>query len=323
MHKAEHTRLFSLRHRRAIILSLLVAATLYLSAILLSGTGFHLFGQIGWKTWLLLPVCAFCSYLLRFARWQYFLARAGWRLPPVLHLAYYLAGFALTTTPGKAGETVRSVLLRPHGVPYPTSLACFFSERLLDVIVVAMLAILCAYSLAQLPGFIVVVCAITLGIIPLLHSPILLGSLTALEKRTRGLRLRRFLSHLQHSLHDARDFLAWKPLVLGFILGVLAWTLQGLAFYYLLQSLDFDASLLLALGVYAISLLAGALSMIPGGIGATEASMALLLSAAGAPGQIALVAPIVIRLSTLWFAVGLGIAANAWLATQQQVPVRD
>jgi len=318
MDNTPQQHLFSIRHRRAIILSLGIAATGYLLALSLSGAGFEIFARIGWLAWLLLPLSAFSSYVLRFIRWQYFLALAGWRLPTLVHFAYYLAGFALTTTPGKAGETIRSVLLRPHGIPYPTTLACFFSERLLDVITVALIAVLSTTALTQLPAMILVLCIVTVAVIPVLHSTLLARGLGLAVDRVRGPRLKSFLGHLQTSLHNARRFLAWKPLSLGFLIGAIAWCLQGLAFWYLLHDLGFDIPILLALGVYAVSLLAGALSMIPGGIGATEASMALLLGSAGAPNQIAIVAPIIARLGTLWFAVGLGILSSAWLAGRKQ-----
>jgi len=313
--------LFSNRHRRAIILSLCVAALIYLVVVLATGTDktWDAFSRLGLSGWLLLLFCSLVSYLLRFTRWQYYLRRAGWRLPMATHLAYYLAGFALTTSPGKAGETVRSVLLRPHGVPYPTSLACFFSERLLDVVVVALLATLAAFAFTDQHAFIISVFIVTIAAIPFVHSPLLLRLLHALQTRLQNARIKNFLEHAIHLLHDARNFLAWRPLYLGLMLGMAAWCVQGLAFYYLLQILDFNISLPLAIGIYAISLLAGALSMIPGGIGATEAVMALLLAAAGASTQLAVIIPLISRLSTLWFAVGLGLLASLWLARRQAV----
>lgn len=314
--------LFSYRHRRAIILSLFCAALLYLIGVLVVGTAaaWQAFTRLGPGGWFLLLASSFCSYLLRFARWQYYLRLAGWRLPPGLHLAYYLSGFALTTTPGKAGETVRSVLLRPHGIPYPTSLACFFSERLLDVVIVALLASFAMAASTEQHGFIIVVFAITLAVIPFVHSPILLKLLQAIYARFESERIKNLLDHLIRLLQDARVFLALRPLYIGLVLGLAAWSLQGVAFYYLIQVIGFDASLPLAMGVYAISLLAGALSMIPGGIGATEAAMALLLAAAGAGPQIAVVIPLISRLSTLWFAVGLGLMASLWLGSHQRPP---
>lgn len=322
MHNTTRPAGFSLRHRRAIILSLAITALIYLIAVIATGAGeaARAFSRLGITGGLLLLACSFSSYLLRFVRWQYYLRRAGWRLPWHLHLAYYLAGFALTTSPGKAGETIRSVLLRPHGIPYPTSLACFFSERLLDVIVVALLATLSTFAITRQHSLILIVFVVTLAVIPFIHSPLLLKLLQALQQRLHFPRIRQLLAHLQQLLQDARIFLAWRPLYLGVLLGGLAWSLQGFAFYYLMHTQGFDLSLPLAMGIYAIGLLAGALSMIPGGIGATEAAMALLLAAAGAPTQIAIIVPLINRLTTLWFAVGLGLLASAWLGSRRRDP---
>lgn len=318
---SKHT-LFSFRHRRAIILSLSFSALLYLIAVIVTGphAAAQAFTRLGISGGLLLLGLSFSSYLLRFTRWQYYLRRAGWRLPLRLHLAYYLAGFALTTSPAKAGETIRSVLLRPHGIPYPTTLACFFSERLLDVVVVALLAILSTFTITRQHSLILGVFVVTLAVIPFIHSPVLLRLLQALQQRLRSPRFKQTLGHLQQLLHDARNFLAWRPLYLGLLLGGVAWSLQGFAFYYLMHSLGFDLGLTLAMGIYAVGLLAGALSMIPGGIGATEAVMALLLASAGASAQIAIIVPLINRLTTLWFAVGLGLVATAWLGSRQHLP---
>lgn len=318
MQQTHKQPLFSLRHRRAIILSLTLTALLYLIVVMLTGRdeAAQAFSRLGISGALVLLGCSFVSYLLRFTRWQYYLRRVGWRLPLHLHLAYYLAGFALTTSPGKAGETIRSVLLRPHGVPYPTSLACFFSERLLDVIVVSLLATLSTFAIIRQHSLLLIVFGVTLSVIPFVHSPQLLRLLQWLQHVCRPGRLQQFLSHLQSLLHDARNFLAWRPLYLGLVLGIAAWALQGLAFYYLMHTLGIELSLPLAMGIYAVGLLAGALSMIPGGIGATEAAMALLLAAAGVSTEIAVIVPLINRLTTLWFAVALGLLASAWLGSR-------
>jgi len=89
--------------------------------------------------WLLL--LSVVSYLLRFSRWYYFLHPIDRSIPVSKHLLIYVSGFALTTTPGKAGETIRSLFLSPLGIKYHQSLAAFFSERLLDVVAVLILSI--------------------------------------------------------------------------------------------------------------------------------------------------------------------------------------
>jgi uncharacterized protein (TIRG00374 family) len=54
----------------------------------------------------------------------------------------------------------------------------------------------------------------------------------------------------------------------------------------------------------------GAVSALPGGIGAAEASIAgMLVLVAGLTGAQAAAATLLIRLATLWFGVALGLAA--------------
>ena len=60
-------------------------------------------------------------------------------------------------------------------------------------------------------------------------------------------------------------------------------------------------------------LLAGALSFIPGGIGATEAVMYLLLTQTGVDSATALIIPLINRISTLWYAVLLGLLSSLYL----------
>jgi len=90
--------------------------------------------------WVQVVVLSLLSYFLRFARWHHFIGALGHRVPIFRNLEIYLAAFALTLTPGKAGETIRSVYLYPYGVSYPHSIGAFVSEQLLDLVAVGALA---------------------------------------------------------------------------------------------------------------------------------------------------------------------------------------
>jgi uncharacterized protein (TIRG00374 family) len=90
---------------------------------------------------------------------------------------------------------------------------------------------------------------------------------------------------------------------------VLAWGAEGMALYWMLGWLGIPLDLVAALFVYAISMIAGALSFLPGGLGGAEGTMIGLLLASGAPQGQAVAATVLIRLTTLWFAVGLGLVA--------------
>jgi uncharacterized protein (TIRG00374 family) len=92
-----------------------------------------------------------------------------------------------------------------------------------------------------------------------------------------------------------------------------AWFAECLAFFIVILGLGIPASgplLLQATFIYAIASLLGAISFLPGGLGATEGTMAILLTElSGLEKDPAIAATLLARFATLWFAVLLGIVA--------------
>lgn len=246
------------------------------------------------------------NYALRFVRWQAYLGAMDHPVPWRASLQIYLAGFALTTTPGKAGETVRSVLLRPWGMPYPKSIAAFFSERLSDLLAVVLLAL---FGLTLYPEArpLVAAGAVCVALaLALLAHPTLLDRMQA--RVTGPSRPAALLRQLLGVLHEARR--CHRPgLLLGATaLGLAAWGAEAWAFHRVLQGMGLEVPLAFAVFVYAVSMLAGALSFMPGGIGGAEGVMVALLMTQ-APAADAVAATVLIRLTTLWFAVAIGALA--------------
>lgn len=127
---------------RSISLAIVVTVVLYVGMATLAD--WEAFGAavsaLPGLLWVQVVVLSLLSYLLRFARWHHFIVALGHKVPILRNLEIYLAAFALTLTPGKAGETIRSVYLHPYGVSYPHSIGAFVSERLLDLLAVGALA---------------------------------------------------------------------------------------------------------------------------------------------------------------------------------------
>jgi len=63
----------------------------------------------------------------------------------------------------------------------------------------------------------------------------------------------------------------------------------------------------LAIGIYSICILVGALSFVPAGIGTTEAAMTFMLINIGVDPAIAVAVSIVSRVTTLWVGVAIGV----------------
>ena len=61
-----------------------------------------------------------------------------------------------------------------------------------------------------------------------------------------------------------------------------------------------------AIFIFTFSMIVGAISMMPGGLGSTEATAVFLLMAIGIDFEIAFLGTVIIRIITLWFAILLG-----------------
>lgn len=296
---------------RAVLWSVLVAAAGYLGFALWSGWrevigAVAKVGGIGVAIALLLSLA---NYGLRFIRWQMYLRTMEHPVPWRPSLKIYLAGFALTTTPGKAGEALRGVLLKAWGVPYPTSFAAFISERLSDLLGVVALTLLglTIYPAAE-PLILVGVVALVVVFMVLSSGPLL----RKFHSSTTGnLRLTTMVRHLIEVLLEARRCQSPTLLSVATGLSLIAWSSEAWAFHLILQWMELEVSLSFAVFVYAISMLAGALSFMPGGLGGMEAVMIALLAIGNIGTPDAIAATVLIRLTTLWFAVALGLMAIA------------
>ncbi len=241
----------------------------------------------------LLPALALTllNLQLRFARWQLYLRAQGHALPRLVHQLLFVAGFAFALTPAGAGDASRALLLRPRGVRYAHTAAALLSERVSDLLVLLLLA-------ALLHGWLL---AAALGTAALALGAARLGRWRALPRAVRRL------------LRQTRRCHAPGLLLRASALGVAAWSAEALAFHAIGLRLGLTLPLPLAFGVYALSLLAGALSIAPGGVGGTELAMVALLMGFGADLPDALAVTLLTRLATLWFTVALGGAALASL----------
>jgi uncharacterized protein (TIRG00374 family) len=265
---------------------------------------------LGWLGCGVVLALSVLNYLVRFQRWQMFISRFGHHLPFMRHLLYYLGGFAFTVSPAKAGEAVRSIYLREHGISYPQSIAALFVERLLDLLAMALLASLFIFDRpAYRPlvgGALVIVIALAVAA----SQKFVPGLLERLGLRFRRARIVAGLSALANLLRSSRQLLHPRLLLIGTAVGVLSWGAEGLGYYLICQGLHLHVSLLVAEGIYALAVLAGSAAfLLPAGIGGMEVVMTTLLVAHGAPLKAALIATLLCRLATLWFAVLIGIGA--------------
>ncbi len=252
------------------------------------------------------------NYVLRFARWQYYLGRLDVRVPLGESALVFLAGFVMSVTPGKVGEVLKSVLLfESRAIPIARTAPIVVAERLTDL--VALVALTALGSLSFDRGVpIAIGGAVIVGAILVAAAWRPLGeALLRLAGRIPG--LRRIAPRLREAYESLHVLTRPAPLVMGGAIATVAWGLECAALGVVLQGLSAPA--LDWRGVtfaYSAPTIAGALAMMPGGLGVTEAGMTGLLRALthdAMPVSVATAATILVRLATLWWAVGVGLVA--------------
>ena len=297
------------KKRQLLIFSSLIAIAFYAVSIALSDHE-KIADQLKSFTFLQLSVIfglSLFNYILRFIRWHEYLKILGHRIPIMADLMCYFAGFAFTTTPGKVGEAIRSVYLKQLDVGYKHSLATLVTERVLDIFAMLILAGLLIYLFEDFSwGFYLIVFLVA-GLLLLLATDSVMVNIRAWITRRLQLSEKTFIGHFLELVHHSLDLMKRRFLLGALVMGIIAWGAEGIAFFYILELLGADISLSIAIGIYAASMIAGAISFIPGGLGSAEAAMGGLLVLAGVALPVAITATLVCRVATLWFAVVIGI----------------
>ncbi len=272
-------------------------------------------GRFAWGAFAAACALALGNYLLRWLKWEFYLARLGIRgVGRLDSLLTFLSGFVLTVTPGKVGEVFKSVVLfETHGVPVERTAPIVVAERLTDVIGVVVLIVL--GSLGFRGGL------VWAGLGAL--SVALVLAVTSSTRTAHAIirlveRLPGPFAGIGPKLHAAYDSLATlvkaSNLVVPTLLSIAAWSLECAALWVILRGLGQTTSFGLAMFFYATSTLAGALVPVPGGLGVTETSLRGQLHELGrvAPAT-STAAMILVRFATLWFAVLVGFLALSLL----------
>ncbi len=263
--------------------------------------------KLGWGQFGLLLLLSFGNYALRVVRWHIFARALGLGLSFAQNSIHYMGGFALTITPGRVGELIRLRWInRATGLGMVQAAPMMLGDRASDLASVALLLLLAALLSLGSGGGVYGVVALALLVAFLATNPKALIMVVTLGWRSLG-RGPRFFAGLRQAVRRLSLFVTPSVVLPALGLGTLGWLLEGYSFYLLLGWLGADTGLWVAVGIFLFSMLGGGATGMPGGMGGAEAVMVGLLGLQGVPLAIALPATIIIRITTLWFAILLGI----------------
>jgi len=260
-----------------------------------------------------LVLAAFTSWIIRYIRWHWLLKSVGCEFVFYKGFIAYLSGFAFTATPGKVGELVRIRYFVPMGVSHDKIISAFIFERLLDLVVVLFFSLLIAQHFNIFWFAASFVGAISFVLMLLVYNPTCLRRFYVALRFFKSKKLLKIAKYLVKGIHGMRVWVTPQAILVSFGLGVIAWGIIALSFVWLLNQWSLDIDLLMALAIYPLAMLVGAASMIPGGLGSTEASIVALLWSIEVPIAQGAVIAVTIRLATLWSAILMGAMALFYL----------
>ena len=268
--------------------------------------------------WKLLPALlglTALNYLARYLRWRKLVQLASGQTPDLRQdLLVFFAGTAMILTPARLGEWAKSYYARRlYGAPVARTAPIPLVERITDSLVMLLLATAGLVLFGWDRTVFVVVGTVAVGAIMALRHRGLLALL--LRGAARFPPARRLLPAAEDFHESSRLLLSFTGLSWALSLGIVAWSLECLTFFLVLVGLGSPATWKLvvqAAFIFPIASLAGSFSLIPGGLGVTEAGITGMTQAiVSAPRSVAVASALLVRAIILGFGFTLGLLALA------------
>ena len=259
---------------------------------------------------------SFLNYIFRYFKWQYYLHRIDVHLSHRDSFSVFLAGFTLTTTPGKIGEAVKGYFVNAiDRTPIVKTIPIVVSERVTDLLAMVMLALV-GFTLGVNTGDQLLTVILLGGAV--LAGAVVLGSKIFYRKFLSKMisfgPLKRFQDHVEIIEGTMTKTLSPKPMLTSTIISVPGWFMECLELWLLLSILSGEPMtltlLLIATFIHASASIIGALTFSPGGVGMYELTSLALIGLLVTPNEVVQsAATILIRVMTLWFSVIVGFVA--------------
>ena len=289
---------------------LILTATIILYAIFLFLADFNLIQEkisnfnINYLPIILILVTL--SLIPIFIRWHFLLKNCEINIPLTKSIAVFLSGMAFDITPGQIGALMKSQILKiSSNIPRTKTAPIVFIEKLYDLIG-AIIAAAMGIIILGMESYLIIIPILVLTIIFffMYYRP---ASELFFKRITKTKFFSKYVENISEFDKIVQKSTSVKVATICILLAVTYWFIISTAVYYTLIAFDVNTlDYLKVLAIYATSALLGAVSLIPGGVGIAEGTIAGLLTLEGIDISIALVLSVVIRIFTFWFVVVVG-----------------
>jgi len=247
------------------------------------------------------------SWVIVFFRWHLLLKNSNIIIPKKENFKIYMAGFAMSVTPGKVGELIKSQFLKSkYGVSRKNTLPIIISEYFYHLVGVLVVSIIGVYYFEFSLYIIILTSALIITTLTIISSE------TFFKKFVNLISKRNFLKKYVSPISDSHIILKkstrGKIFIISSGLSIAFWLTEVLIVYFVFLSFDIlNFEFFKIAAIYTTSLILGMLSFLPMGVGVVEGSLAGFLNYEGIDISIALTLVILIRIFTRWYGVIVGL----------------
>jgi len=255
----------------------------------------------------LILLVVFSSWLVLFIRWMILLKKHQIQIPLKINFLIFFAGFTLAISPAKSGELIKAVLLKNKcGIAATKTIPIVFLERFYDIIGTTAVAIIGITFLGLELGIVLALVPIVILVIfYLFYSKRSFDFTLKILNHIKP--LQKFLSNIEESHEIIRHSSDVKTICSCSGLTIVFRIIEGIGILLILQALGINfIEFFNLLSMYSASVILGAISMSPGGLGVTEGSFAGLLMLYELELQTTLAIAVIVRFFTMWFAIVVG-----------------
>ena len=249
------------------------------------------------------------SWIPMIVKWHFLLKNCEIDVPLRKSIAVFFAGIAFEITPGQIGSLIKSQLLKTSSnIPRTKTVPIIAAEKVYDLIG-AILASIIGIIILGMDFYLIIIAILALAVIFffMFYRP---ASEIFFKRVTKTKFFSKYVENISEFDKIVQKSTNVKAATVCILLGVTYWFIISTAAYYILMAFDVNIlDYLTVLAIYTTSILLGAISFVPAGIGVTEGSIAGLFTLNGIDISTALILSVMIRVLTLWFSVCVGFIA--------------
>jgi uncharacterized protein (TIRG00374 family) len=282
----------------AVIIYLIIGLYADFNKLLISMKDFR------WSYIIILFILTTTNYLIRFLKWDFFLKRADIHLKLTDNLFVFFSGLSMIITPGKIGEIWKGWLIKDiNGEKLSKTIPVVIVERITDVTGLIILAIIGVFYYREgISLIIILIIMLVIFWISIRSKTLSKKLISFLERRTK-----KYGGNIK-TIHETFEKTTKPKDLIGMsFLSAFAWFFECLGLYLVVIGFGESIDIIQSTFIFSFASLAGAVSMIPGGLGVAEATIFGLLQFFGISQSISVGIAIIVRIGTLWFGALLGL----------------